>query len=127
FTPSCVANSFTIIGGLIVMTFFGSSSTGGATSVACPSLNEAAATSAAGAGGGGGSSTGAVGAIGPGLAINFEIGGRTVVLILGAPSADFAFGLSINETDSIFGFGFSSVFSGPAAALRAGATFSFAG
>src|SRR2546421_10716299 len=100
FTPSCVANSFTIMGGLIVMIFFGSSSIGGATSAACPSVDETAAASVAGAGGGGGDSTAAAGATGPVFAISFEIGGKNVVLTFGTPSADFAFGLSINETDS---------------------------
>src|SRR5438045_5312812 len=117
-----------MIGGLIVMTFFGSSSTGVATSPACPSVDETAATSATGAGGGGGGSTGGGGgAVSPGFATSFEIGGKNAVLTLGTPSADFAFGLSINETDSILfaDLGFSSVFSG-AAVIRAGATFSFA-
>src|SRR5204862_8161650 len=118
-----------MIGGLIVMTFFGSSSTGGATSVACPSVEETAATSATGAGGGGGSTTGGGGAaVSPGFATSFEIGGKNVVLTFETPSADFAFGLSINETDSILlaDLGFSSVFSGAGAVMRAGATFSFA-
>src|SRR5947208_6471191 len=129
FSPSCVASSFTMIGGLIVMTFFGSSSTGVATSPACPSVDETAATSATGAGGGGGGSTGGGGgAVSPGFATSFEIGGKNVVLTFGTPSADFAFGLSISETDSILlaGLGFSSVVSGAAAATRAGAPFSFA-
>src|SRR5207237_8157495 len=92
-----------MIGGLIVMTFFGSSSTGVATSPACPSVDETAPTSATGAGGaGGGSTTGGGGAaVSPGFATSFEIGGKNVVLTFGTPSADFAFGLSINETDSI--------------------------
>src|SRR5207237_7406546 len=129
FTPSCVASSFTMIGGLIVMTFFGSSSIGGATSAACPSVDETAAASVTGAGGGGGNSTAAAGATGPVFAISFEIGGKNVVLTFGTPSADFAFGLSINETDStlLAGLGFSSVFSGVATGIRAGASFSFAG
>src|SRR5437868_14893944 len=116
------------MGGLIVMTFFGSSSIGGATSAACPSVDETAAASVTGAGGGGGDSTAAAGATGPVFAISFEIGGKNVVLTFGTPSADFAFGLSINETDSILlaGLGFSSVVSGAAAATRAGAPFSFA-
>ena len=73
--------------------------------------------------------SGAVGATGPGFAISFEIGGKIVVLTLGTPSADFAFGLSISETDSILlaDLRFSSVFSGPAAVIRVGATSSFAG
>src|SRR5438067_10160706 len=83
FTPSCVASSFTMIGGLIVMTFFGSSSTGGATSAAWSSVDETAAISAAGAGGAGGGSTGGVGATAPGFAINFEIGGKNGVLTFG--------------------------------------------
>src|SRR5438045_8499357 len=119
-----------MIGGLIVMTFFGSSSTGVATSPACPSVDETAATSATGAGGGGGGSTGGGGgAVSPGFATSFEIGGKNVVLTFGTPSADFAFGLSINETDStlLTGLGFSSVFSGGATGIRAGASFSFAG
>src|SRR6266480_1187615 len=130
FTPSCVASSLTMIGGLIVMTFFGSSSTGGATSAACPSVDETGATSATGAGGGGGgSTTGGGGAVSPGFATSFEIGGKNVFLTFGTPSADFAFGLSINETDSILlaDLGFSSVFSGAAAVIRAGAALSFAG
>src|SRR6476659_9598814 len=130
FTPSCVANSFTMIGGLIVMTFFGSSSTG-ATSEACPSVDETAAPSASGAGAGGGGSTtgGGGGAVSPGFATSFEIGGNIVVLTLGTPSADFAFGLSIRETDSILlaDLRFSSVFPGPAAVIRVGSTSSFAG
>src|SRR5438045_8045936 len=119
-----------MIGGLIVMTFFGSSSTGVATSPACPSVDETAATSATGAGGGGGGSTGGGGgAVSPGFATSFEIGGKNGVLTFGTPSADFAFGLSINETDSILfaDLGFSSVFSGVAAVIRAGPIFSLAG
>jgi hypothetical protein len=118
-----------MIGGLIVMTFFGSSSTGGAVSAAGPSVDGTAATSATGTGGAGGGSIGAVGATGPGFAISFEIGGKIVVLTLGTPSADFAFGLSIRETDSILlaDLRFSSVFSGPAAVIRVGSTSSFAG
>src|SRR2546421_4079612 len=119
-----------MIGGLIVMTFFGSSSTGGVTSEACPSVDETAAPSATGPGAGGGGSTtgGGGGAVSPGFATSFEIGGKNVVLTFGTPSADFAFGLSISETDSILlaGLGFSSVVSGAAAATRAGAPFSFA-
>ena len=92
-----------MIGGLIVMTFFGSYSTGGATSEACPSVDETAAPSATGAGAGGGGSTtgGGGGAVSPGFATSFEIGGKIVVLTLGMPSAAFTFGLSIRETDSI--------------------------
>src|SRR5438309_6112718 len=120
-----------MIGGLIVMTFFGSSSTGGATSAACPSVDETAAPSATGAGAGGGGSTtgGGGGAVSPGFATSFEIGGKNVVLTFGPPSADFAVGLSIRETDSILlaDLGFSSVFSGAAAVARAGSTSSFAG
>src|SRR5216110_842530 len=118
-----------MIGVLIVMTFYSSSSTGVATSAACPSVDETAATSATGAGGGGvGSMTGGGGAaVSPGFATSFEIGGKNVVLTF-ETSADFAFGLSINETDSILlaDLAFSSVFSGAAAVIRAGATFSFA-
>jgi hypothetical protein len=120
-----------MIGGLIVMTFFGSSSTGGATSEACPSVDETAAPSATGAGAGGGGSTigGGGGAVSPGFATSFEIGGKIVVLTFGTPSADFALGLSINETDSILltDLGFSSVVSGTSPVTRAGAPFSFAG
>ncbi len=119
-----------MIGGLIVMTFFGSSSSGEAVSAAGPSVDGTAATSATGAGGAGGGSTGAVGAsVSPGFTISFEIGGKIVVLTLGTPSADFAFGLSIRETDSILlaDLRFSSVFSGPAAVIRVGSTSSFAG
>src|SRR5206468_1383737 len=67
-------------------------------------------------------------AVSPGFATSFEIGGKNVVLTFETPSADFAFGLSINETDSILlaDLAFSSVFSGAAAVIRAGATFSFA-
>src|SRR6266513_6441436 len=119
-----------MIGGLIVMTFFGSSSTGGVTSEACPSV-ETAAPSATGAGAGGGGSTtgGGGGAVSPGFATSFEIGGKIVVLTFGTPSADFALGLSINETDSILltDLGFSSVVSGTSPVTRAGAPFSFAG
>ena len=88
-----------MIGGLIVMTFFGSSSIGGATSEACPSVDETAAPSATGAGAGGGGSTtgGGGGAVSPGFATSFEIGGKNVVLTFGTPSADFALGLSISE------------------------------
>src|SRR5437667_7469514 len=115
-----------MIGGLIVMTFFGSSSTGGATSEACPSVDETAAPSATGAGAGGGGSTtgGGGGAVSPGFATSFEIGGKIVVLTFGTPSADFALGLSIRETDSILlaDLRFSSVFSGPAAMIRVGST-----
>src|SRR5437763_9443500 len=87
FIPSCVASSLTMIGGLIVMTFFGSSSTGVATSPACPSVDETAATSATGAGGGGGGSTtgGGGAAVSPGFATSFEIGGKNVVLIFLMP------------------------------------------
>src|SRR5512133_1040527 len=101
-----------MIGGLIVMTFFGSSSTGVATSPARPSLDATAA-----GGGGGRSTTG--GAVSPGFATSFEIGGKNVVLTFGTPSADFAFGLSINETDSILlaDLGFSPVFSDPAVVI----------
>src|SRR5437879_13105272 len=90
-------------GGLIVMTFFGSSSTGGATSEACPSVDETAARSATGAGAGGGGSTtgGGGGAVSPGFATSFEIGGKIVFLTFGTPTADFALGLSISEADSI--------------------------
>src|ERR1700720_415196 len=121
FTPSCVANSFTMIGGLIVMTFFGSSSIG--SSEACPSVDETAAPSATGAGaGGGGSTTGGGGGAGrPGFATSLEIGGKIVVLAFGTPSAAFALGLSINETDSILltDLGFSSVVSGTSPVTRA--------
>src|SRR5437667_95794 len=107
-----------------------SSSTGVAPSPACPSVDETAATSATGAGGGGGGSTtgGGGAAVSPGFATSFEIGGKNVVLTFETPSADFAFGLSINETDSILlaDLAFSSVFSGAGAVIRAGATFSFA-
>src|SRR5207248_6814326 len=120
-----------MIGGLIVITFFGSSSTGVATSPACPSVDETAATSATGAAGGGvGSMTGGGGAaVSPGFATSFEIGGKNVVLTFETPSADFAFGLSINETDSILlaDLAFSSVVSGTSPVTRAGAPFSFAG
>src|SRR6266513_2680960 len=118
-----------MIGGLIVMTFFGSSSTGGATSEACPSVDETAAPSATGAGGGGSTTGGGGGAVSPGFATSFEIGGKIVVLTFGTPSADFALGLSINETDSILltDLGFSSVVSGTSPVTRAGAPFSFAG
>src|SRR5205085_11929780 len=119
-----------MIRGVIAMTFFGSSSTGVATSPACPSVDETAATSATGAGGGGGGSTtgGGGAAVSPGFAPSVEIGGKDVVLTFETPSADFAFGLSINETYSILlaDLAFSSVFSGAAAVVRAGATFSFA-
>jgi hypothetical protein len=66
--------------------------------------------------------------VSPGFATSFEIGGKIVVLTLGTPSADFAFGLSIRETDSILlaDLRFSSVFSGPAAVIRVGSA-SFAG
>src|SRR5204862_2478042 len=101
FIPSCVASSLAMIGGLIVMTFFGSSSTGGVTSEACPSVDETAAPSATGAGAGGGGSTtgGGGGAVSPGFATSFEIGGKIVVLTFGTPSADFALGLSINRSE----------------------------
>src|SRR5438094_9776106 len=93
-----------MIGGLIVITFFGSSSTGVATSPACPSVDETAATSATGAGGGGvGSMTGGGGAaVSPGFATSFEIGGKNVVLTFEMPSGDCAFGLSINEAYASF-------------------------
>ena len=65
-------------------------------------------------------------AVRPGFATNFEIGGRIVVLTFGTPSVIFAFGLSINETNSILlaDLGFSSVFSAPL--IGADAAFSFA-
>jgi hypothetical protein len=82
-----------------------------------------------GAGGGGLTTGGGGAAVSPDFATSFEIGGRIVVLTFGTPSVIFAFGLSINETDSILlaDLGFSSVFSGPAALIGAGAAFSFAG
>src|SRR2546430_9603702 len=120
-----------MIGGLIVMTFFGSSSTGGVTSEACPSVDETAAPSATGAGAGGGGSTtgGGGGAVSPGFATSFEIGGKIVFLTFWTPSADFAFGLLINETHSILltDFGFSSVVSCTSPLTPAGGPFSFAG
>src|SRR5205809_4567201 len=84
-----------------------------------------AATSASVTGGAGGVSTGGVGAMGPDFAINFEIGGKIVVLTLGTPSAGFAVGLSINETDSILvaGRGFSSALSAAVAVVGAAASF----
>src|SRR5207248_11129290 len=119
-----------MIGGLIVMTFFGSSSTGGATSEACPSVDETTAPSATGAGAGGGGSTtgGGGGAVSPGFATSFEIGGKIVVLTFGTLSADFALGLAINDTDSILltDVVVSSVVSGTSPVTRALAPVAFA-
>src|SRR5438477_9592131 len=117
FTPSCVASSFTMIGGLIVMTFFGSSSTEGA-------------TSASGAGGVGGGSTGpGGGVVKPGFATNFEIGGKIVVRTFGVPSVALALGRSINDTVSILvGFWVFSPAEGLASARPTAApAFSFTG
>src|SRR5690242_19749034 len=126
FNPSCVANSLTMIGGLMVMTFFASSSTGGAISaLAWPSVDPTAGGSAAGAGGSGGSSAGpGGGAVNPGFATNLEIGGKIVVRTFGVPSVALALGLSINETVSILpGFGFCSVFSAVERRTSAGSVF----
>src|SRR3954454_24555159 len=84
-----------------------------------------AATSASGTGGAAGVSTGGVGAMGPDFAINFEIGGKIVVLTLGTPSAGFAVGLSINETGSILGAGRGFSLSLSAAMAVFGAAVSF--
>lgn len=99
-----------MIGGLIVMTFFGSSS--GEISCGGAEISGAGGSGASAAGGAGGGSTG-TGATASGLEISFEMGGRTALRIFGAPSA-FAFGLtsSINESDSV---------------LRSGEGFSFTG
>ncbi len=108
-----------MIGGLIVMTFFGSSSTrrsdfrGAVRRLMQPRQLRQPERQAAG----GGSTGAGGGTVSPGFATSFEIGGKNVVLTFGvAVCGSSAFGLSISETDSILltDLGVSSVVLGAA-------------
>jgi hypothetical protein len=103
-SPSCDANSLTMIGGLMWMIFCGSASG----SAGAAATGSATATGASGCGGGAGGTTTGPGA-GSAVPRILEIGGRKEARLgAGSPSGRFGRGFfsSIKDTVSMTGLGF---------------------